>query len=775
MSLREKLIREKSSVETAAVDRQELERVAKEKAEAEAEQAKKLEVLREQIALREKQQTTLDNAIKALGGGYAEGSEKLETLKSKKGDVAKSRVALEKADGVIEALLQNFPEILSAQGITTKAELLSADGTKGEDEIVGYKRSKAEVDNSQEQATVAWDDLRTSVGSIRKAKKAAREIVPDVGSFRKEEREASLERLVQYKEALVAEIEKLKNQTPEVQEVARERLEKEFKKRFEKDQFFANKCRDIGVVEAQDIQEARKYGSDLVRGTLSNQVEEKLNHDVEQAKEVAGITGAKKELIYLEQLQNNFDALEQRVESLRKRREALIQSFGSGESNMGKRISGFLHESKDYARLAKDDPGRAWVLYMERGSFCQSLFHQYANVEGGVPGILSNFLAGKKEGVKAVNGRRYASGDTPVKAGDLPDVDALGKYLEAYERFLENFEKIIEDKPEAIAHYSRDSKEGEESDSDILRKVFGYSGPLADTPLKGADIKSQIITSGLISGKSFAEMRDDITKGEEPFDKAHKERGDFLKSLLDKEWSEKELSAFEREHPEVRALQNRAEVNDNRNTAKAELTPRLMLVEESMTATGDSFAVLKIQLRTDSLTLLHCEHPEHSSAADEDKNARQKLQRIRNDIQVNKQTKRPLIHFGKTNLDKELDDLKIDEGKAQSELEKAEAALKAINDLRTKADEMLRPVVSVLDKGHLNVGRGVVSVAEFLNRAKNVVESPVDPLSPAEEDVLKENSRLKQNSARSSDSRQKVKSTFNYESARQLRTVGWRG
>lgn len=799
-SLREKIEAKKSEEQAAEASLREKLEAEKVKAEEEA----RLRQLRSKIISREEQKRVLDEAIAAIKGGYVARAGSIESHKKVKITAKAKRESLQKADAVIGKLLEDFKDVFEVKGIKTKGALLGSQDYQAENEVQEYKVAETEVYYAEASKKDAETPIRESAATLRSAKRKAIESAPDLElkeetAFSSQVKEKTLERLSQYSAALEEDLERLKIQTPEGKAEAEKKFNTQFEARFKGRTFFSRQydlsrryqqASDTNFVNAEDITDSQKYGQPIVEGALRQQVEEKLKNEVEQEKEKVGILTAKQELETLKQLPEKYRTFVQKVRELEQRREAVIQTLTKKGSapNLGldSRMKFYFgHERGGMVgkMLHDGDFARAWLLYTEQNFICESFYgSKYNHVDekvakGGVPAILSDFLEKKREVVGDLERRKSWTGSEEVPVRELFDPNSFEQDIKNYEKFLDEFGDIVQNQPESIAQTGRGiSGSVEPSDLDLLHDKLGYR--TSDIrPFRPLDIKSPKVIEGLSSKKSFRDIVAAVKKAEEPFDKACAERNELLKRLIDKEWSEQELRAFIKAHPEAQALKEKAERIQAQKLAGQEISTQIFKTIKliSAGASGSENAFNKFEFRLSKhresvgLTIVH---PDFESLEKKRETAEIELKEIRRKITINQQEKRPRLSFGKPKLDKELEALQAEEATRKNEFQTADQAFQIVATQQSNLYKNLSPIADALGKGRFDISNETLTISEFLSKIQKMVDDATAvTLSPAEEKIIGEYSKLQKDSLTKRTASENTADTITYQILEQLQAV----
>jgi len=711
-SLLEKLELKKS--EERATEALREENAQKEKAEAE--KKVKISELYSRIEKTKEQKRAIDEAADALEKGYSAASSDLETLKGKKAGVEESKKEFESADQLIKTIIKDYREVLEESGIHNEDELLDSPEHAEDDEVKELKEAEASLNESRDAKTKASSSLRKSVGGLREAKKKLGETAPDLDlSFHKEERAASIEKLRRLSKTLNDEVERLEIETPEGQEKIDEKFASIFARRFEGKSFLAKRSPESldGLVQAEDLKDGEKYGRKFIEGSIQEQADLRLKSEIEQQKEKTGITAAKQALEELKNFPKIYEELLDKAQALTQKRESVIRALDeqekSGRSSLRHEIENYFRKKDDYndaifGKMLKDgDLARIVLFDREKNiafkDYYGGLFDRNYSSNGyqneqdaryGISGIISGFLEKKGDVVNNLRVSIINSGKSmPIES--LFDPKELEHFMQDYDRFLDTYAAIVQDSPRTIMQ--------EGGDSDVLYNEFtskfrrgSESGK--KTPFQPIEIKDQTVATELKSGKSFPEISEGIAASEKKLDETYSEAKERLDHNIDEEWAKREVEAFERAHPEAKGLQDKVETI-NREKIGARRIAVLLEQADKTFLPEDSYSKFSIKISSDGqgYFLSGISHPDLEKSKKDSEEAEQELRTISNMIYKNKETKRPLISFGKAKLDKELESLENDRAEKAKKDETARADYQSLIKSRDNVSKIFNSIL----------------------------------------------------------------------------------
>ncbi|MES2087876.1 MAG: hypothetical protein V4467_02685 [Patescibacteria group bacterium] len=778
MGLREKLLA--AGAEKLATQEQEATSI-RERLVREAKEKEAASVRMEIAALTDKK-AKLEAALADLEASYTELAHDRSSLKTGRREVAQKKAGKESSERKIVALLdvltpregetredQMLREALQARGLTTAEQIIAHPEFQDDPDVVGLKRGEVEVTTSKEAlkpkkralvdkylgeevapATEADvpETKKKRVGGARVARQAVKEAIPEIVeggenfSFAGKNRPESVKKLKAHLKVMQEEIGALELKTPEGQAELKKRFERFYANRFQDKNYFVRAERGVprNFVDQSDIADAEKYGVEVIKGTLKEQVQARLATEVEKAKGTVGVVKAKNDVVKIESSEQKLEPFIGRVHVLERKRQEVLAALKAKEKDVAGLIRHYFGDESSNGRgfqpMLKSDPTRAWLYYLEKFS-CQFLLEATRDggtsdetIRRGVPAVMLEFLQKKR-------GDSFNSKD-PVAS--MFDTESFEKGLVIYEQFLNEVSNIVTNQPESIAGSERRSG----SDAMVLADKFRDASKL--NPYQSVRIESEQVMASVNAGRSLDQIKKNIQEAEKPFDQARKERGEYLDRLVDKEWAEEEEKAFSRAHSETADISQKAERIRVQKEVAQELSPLVLKARTSLLSGefGPDKTSGEFQISLDREGYPRVTHTEYDSASQEYNTAQKELELLKNKILENERQERPRKWFGEKPLDVELKRLKADQPIKAERFAAAEQRYNAI-DVQTKSVyTAFSELHKLIPRGGFEIDSNPRPLPEFIDMLQRISnEASSATLSPEEQKIFNEFIRLR--------------------------------
>lgn len=544
----EDILRQKAAAKEAERLRQQQEQEA---ATAEAERRQKQEAeearlggLRQSIADIDAKTGQMQLLLSRLGQVH-------DQARTSAGEAKKERQELTKATAEIDKLFANveFRALLAEEGIKSSDDLLQAEEYAEQEQVQSVKGLEQSHIEKRRAA-------RERIGARRQAKVEAHKTItterPDVPQTLTYNHIATaLEKLVQ---ELGVERKNLYYQTPEGQEEKRQEAENRVVGRHERrgasHSLLDNLDRN-DLVDPEDIKDAEEYGGTYVKNALIKVWSGRIDGEIQRKKEQAGLHILSQDIQALQDSEKRFPEVQRAVRAAEDKRlelaQHLIKICTDNPDNL-KRLNNY--------RGVGSRPAEAAIHhYLEHLDYLD----QYENNFQWARGFIAQYNPDvRKRGDLFDQSRRSGRGDYYETNAINPDrfIDIARKAVEFYEKQIqENQERLVLPNEKKRAPEARAVQK---TDDWRRRETYVYAHKKTEEYLKHKSLPD----AAAEVGKSVAAL--DVLGGQA------KEK---VKKKLEKDWTERELSVYLRDHREAYDIVQQKEKID-------QLKPRAKVGEE---------------------------------------------------------------------------------------------------------------------------------------------------------------------------------------------------